>query len=1068
MTPARWQQINSVFQEALDRSSEERGAFLDEACSGDEASRKEVQSLISFHERAHDFLEVPALEAATAWLADDQADSLVGKLIGSYKIEARLGSGGMGEVYLAEDTKLERKVAIKFLPIELEEDDLARRRQIREARAAAKLDHPNICGIHEVAREASHSFIVMQYVEGETLASKIQRRPLELSESLDLAIQVADALSLAHSRGIVHRDIKPQNVMITPRGQVKVLDFGLAKLVRLDTTEQDAFYRESRLSETGLIIGTVPYMSPEQAKGEPVDARSDLFSLGALLYECVTGKPAFVGKTPVEICAQVIHVDPPPPSQLDPRGPPELDRIVAKALAKDCGARYQSAEQLLKELRVLRDALGSEDVATRTLAPGPRGWSAKSLTAVVGVARRPLVFLPAIVMALAAIGVSFWLRATPHRPPSEALYWYEQGTSALRDGMYYKASKALERAVKLDDKFALAHARLAEAWSELDYADKANHEILRARSLVNDLSPLPALDALYLRSITHVVLREFGAAIESYQKIAEQSSDVDKPHAYVDLGRAQEKNEEITRAIESYQQAALLAPQDAAAFLRLGILLGMQQDVERALEAFQTAEGQYQVLSNFEGAAEVYYQRGFLFKNLDRLPEARVQLEATLVMTRATGNLYQQVRALQILSSVSAAEGNAAQAEQEANQAIELARANGIEDQATNCLVWLGSLFLLRGEYGDAEKYYQQALDLARRNNGRLNEALALFQLGSLREQQRNTDEALQYIEQALPLLQQAGYRKWFSQALTLLGRVQFERGDYEAALRAFEEQLQLGEQVGDTSLVALSHQEIGSVLAAREEYPEALRHFDNNYEINKSLNAKLSVGYALTNRSNVLWQIGRYEEARAALDEATSIAGRPDGGYKQWLAEIDMIAGRMELSYWHLQESKVKSQRALGLATTQYKDTAIRAKCTLGLAQSRSGAAVAGSRLCKEAIQMAISTGDPQLLSGALLASAEAMLESGDAHRALETAQQARESFVRFGQQESEWRAWLIAAQTKRRLGEETLVHEYASNANARFIDLEQKWGSEVYKGYLARPDIQRSRKQLEQLLNP
>ena len=291
MTPERWQHINSLFQEALDRSTPERGAFLDDACAGDEDSRNEIQSLISFHAKAQDFLEVPALEAAAAWIADEPDDSLLGTLIGSYKIEARLGAGGMGEVYLAEDTKLDRKVAIKFLPKELEEDELARRRQIREAKAAARLDHPNICGIHEVATHASHSFIVMQYVEGETLSARMRRRALRLSESLDVAMQVADALSLAHSRGIIHRDIKPQNIMITPRGQVKVLDFGLAKIVLPDTPEQNNRNRESELSKPGLVVGTVPYMSPEQAKGDAIDGRSDLFSLGVLLYECVTRRP---------------------------------------------------------------------------------------------------------------------------------------------------------------------------------------------------------------------------------------------------------------------------------------------------------------------------------------------------------------------------------------------------------------------------------------------------------------------------------------------------------------------------------------------------------------------------------------------------------------------------------------------------------------------------------------------------------------------------------------------------------------------------------------------------------
>src|SRR5436190_1626268 len=209
MTPERWQQIDELLQEAIQRPRRERAAFLDEVCP-DEASRREVESLVSFHQQAENFLEVPAFEDAGG-LLESQVESLVGLTVGPYRIESLLGAGGMGEVYLAEDTKLDRRVAIKFLPGSLEADEVAKRRLIREARAAAKLDHPNICGTYEVGEDGNRSFIVMQYIQGESLASRLQRQPLGLRESLDVAIQVADALAEAHSYGIIHRDIKPQN-----------------------------------------------------------------------------------------------------------------------------------------------------------------------------------------------------------------------------------------------------------------------------------------------------------------------------------------------------------------------------------------------------------------------------------------------------------------------------------------------------------------------------------------------------------------------------------------------------------------------------------------------------------------------------------------------------------------------------------------------------------------------------------------------------------------------------------------------------------------------------------------
>jgi ATP/maltotriose-dependent transcriptional regulator MalT len=359
-----------------------------------------------------------------------------------------------------------------------------------------------------------------------------------------------------------------------------------------------------------------------------------------------------------------------------------------------------------------------------------------------------------------------------------------------------------------------------------------------------------------------------------------------------------------------------------------------------------------------------------------------------------------------------------------------------------------------------------QALGLARRNNEHKNEAWAMMQMGSLRDQQDNADEAFRYIEPALPFYRKGGYREYLAQGLTLLGRVNSHKGDYEGALRAFEEQLQSAKQVADVSQVAFLQKEIGSVLALQEKYPEALKYFDESYQANKSLNAEFSVGYALTHRGNVLWQIGLDKQARAALAGASSIADRPDGSYKELSAEIKMIKGRLELSLLHFRESQDKSRQAINLAGTDYRDITVQAKSTLGLALARSGQANAGKLLCEEAVEMAALTGDPQLISGALLARAEAMLENGEPQRALVIALQAQASFACFGQQDSEWHAWLIAALATEQSGEATTRNEYASQAAKALSNLTQKWGPEAYHSYLTRPDVQHSRKQLGQLL--
>lgn len=373
MKAERWRHIERLYHAAREHDASQRAAFLEEACAGDATVRREVESLLAADRQAGSFLALPALDVAAKTMAADQTESLTGQTVNHYRILQQLGMGGMGEVYLAEDTQLGRKVALKFLPADLVADEHAKKRLLREAQAAAKLDHENICSIYEVGEEDGRTFIVMQYVEGQTLASRIQREPMELKESLDIAVQVADALVEAHSHGIIHRDVKPKNIMLTARNQAKVMDFGLAKAVKERSALESEAETQSLLTEPGAIVGTVPYMSPEQVRGESLDARSDIFSFGAVLYEIVSGHQPFASQSPAATFSSILTRDPPPLARYSRETPPELERIVAKALRKDREERYQTVKDMALDLKELKQRL-AKDVGNARLFSNARLW----------------------------------------------------------------------------------------------------------------------------------------------------------------------------------------------------------------------------------------------------------------------------------------------------------------------------------------------------------------------------------------------------------------------------------------------------------------------------------------------------------------------------------------------------------------------------------------------------------------------------------------------------------------------------------------------------------------------
>jgi predicted ATPase len=357
MNPERYQRIKALLQSALERESEQRPAFLNEACDGDEALRKQIESLIVASERAGSFIESPIGEIAALFVTDDQTRLIVGQSLGPYTVLSPLGSGGMGDIYLAEDTRLKRKVALKLLRSYFTKDGDRLRRFEQEAFAVSALNHPNILTIHEIAHADSFHFIVTEFIDGETLRKTMTRGPMSLGEVLDVGLQVASALTAAHGAGVVHRDIKPENIMVRRDGYVKVLDFGIAKLSEKTGQGADLDALTKVKTNPGIMLGTVSYMSPEQARAEDVDARADIWSLGVVLYEMLTGRVPFEGATTSHVIVSIQDQKLPSLGQPISEVTLEFERIVTKTLAKDREERYQTANDLFTDLKMLAQEL---------------------------------------------------------------------------------------------------------------------------------------------------------------------------------------------------------------------------------------------------------------------------------------------------------------------------------------------------------------------------------------------------------------------------------------------------------------------------------------------------------------------------------------------------------------------------------------------------------------------------------------------------------------------------------------------------------------------------------------
>jgi tetratricopeptide (TPR) repeat protein len=609
---------------------------------------------------------------------------VIGQTISHYLIISKLGRGGMGEVYLAEDQRLSRKVAIKFLPADIANDERARQRLLREARTAAILDHPNICAIYEVGQEGSDSFIVLQYIEGETLAARLRRQRPDLREVLAIAAQVADALNEAHARGIIHRDIKPDNIMLTTRGQVKVLDFGLAKTLRDPGILESDAQTGSMLSIPGVVMGTVPYMSPEQVRGEELDGRSDIFSFGTVFYELLSGRRPFEAKSTAEVISAILTVEPPPISRsgLGHIGGGE-ERLIRKCLEKDAGLRYQTMGDLISDLEQIRREHESGQVrpTTRPAEAAP----AKPDAASGGLAwrwsrrRKVELILAAVVLAVAAAVYTLSFRSqhaavSGAKPPNAAAYdAYMRGkviVSSENPEDNESAIKLFEQAVAADPNFAGAYAELARAYSikarffapvpeKKKLNEEAEVDVEKALALDPNLAEGYFARGLILWTPYKRFPHE--QAVQSYKRALELNPNLDEAHhqlgfVYLHIGLLDKGWQEIEKALA-------INPGNSLARYRLGVIDMCRGKYEEAYQIFNTTplEKSPSLLA--------FYTSTALFR-LGRNDEASAVIEKFLKdYPNDEGGLVTSVKAMMLAKA-----GKEREAEDTIRRAIEMGR----------------------------------------------------------------------------------------------------------------------------------------------------------------------------------------------------------------------------------------------------------------------------------------------------------------------------------------------------------------------------------------------------------
>jgi serine/threonine protein kinase len=1041
MTPELWQRLKPLYQAAVEKLDEERTHFIVEACGNDEELKRELLALVEANNKQTCDIDFPLINPEGLIAKAARPFSVGQVVLGRFKIVRLIGRGGMGDVYEASDVELGR-IALKTI-----RPDFAGSREIfarfkKEVQLARRVSGPHVCRVHElfvvhgIKKELPALFLTMEFLDGLTLADKIRDSgPFPWREAQVIGIEICAGLQTIHQAGIVHRDLKSRNIMLASRNDsacAVLMDFGLARELPSPTSET-----MNDFTRPGSIVGTPAYMAPEQFEGTEVSPATDVYALGIVLYELLTGRHPFAASAPIG--AGVLRSRRLKPASSIQRGVPHhFDEVINKCLEYEAKRRYQSADEVALALKAHPFS------ARRVIERQPAVLRKRStLTAVF------------VIFFLIATGMVLWFQSHRYHPPSsEVQRWYEMGAAALREGTYVKATRTLQVAVDHDKNFALGHARLADAWSELDFAGRAQQQMLLASAPELDRN-LPALDRMYIEAVRSTLTHDFNGAVRQYKSILDALPEQEKAYGYVDLGRAWEKAGDLIAALKDYETAARLDKDNPAAFVHLGVLRSRQQDASGGEAAFRHAETIYQETSNQEGLAEIAYQRGYAENVRGESEQARANLTTSLTIARQISSVQLEVRALTQMSNVEYFAQHSDQAIQYANHAIEIARENELGYWSGDGLMRLGNAYLSAHELDKAESPLQAALRIAQQERQPRLEANAKFSLASVLSQRGKWDESIQFAQPALDYYKSVGMVVQATNASILIVRAQQNKNDLTAALQSANELLKVSGQSANLALVESSEELMGNVLSALERYPEALSHFEE--ALLRAHTIHENEPYQAMHCADVLWQLGRYTEAVKMLTIAES-AKNPDLD-----SEAELVKTSILLSQGKLAQviSLVNQAFRPGTSKASPDDLPqfrlLRARAEVHRGETRQAAADL-SVLSKWAAKGV----DEDASHNVEILQAENYRRSGSPLLAEPLVESARLYFSASNKKESEWLCLLEQARVYQSLHKPQESRASAQLALDILKEFEHTWPPTDYKSYSARPDNMAAQREL------